>query len=170
MNGERSISLIGTGPVGGRGTEEEEPSLNTDTAVEWSAEKRLYLSVIHMEIEEGGCPPTHTFFWSCRGILQRPRVEELLPGLLCLQSEWIIELHLCLVPPTLLPTDLPASSWLLCLPCLHHAPQFVCSLCVLVHLQPILVLQGGASNSTFSQSCPLMESHTVVFVTILSVQ
>ena len=40
MNGERSICLIGTGPVGGRGTEDEEPSLNTDTAVEWSAEKR----------------------------------------------------------------------------------------------------------------------------------
>lgn len=90
MNGERSISLIGTGPVGGRGTEEEEPSLNTDTAVEWSAKKRLCLSVMHMEIEEGGCQPTHTFFWSCQGILQCPRVEELLPGLLCLQSEWII--------------------------------------------------------------------------------
>ena len=43
MKGERSISLIGTGPVGGRGTKDEEPSLNTDTAVEWSAEKRGYL-------------------------------------------------------------------------------------------------------------------------------
>ena len=40
MKGERSISLIGTGPVGGRGAKDEEPSLNTDTAVEWSAEKR----------------------------------------------------------------------------------------------------------------------------------
>ena len=96
-----------------------------------------------MEIEEGGCPPTQTFFWSCRGILQRPRVEELLPGLLCLWSEWIIEPHLCLMPPTLLSTDLSASPWLLCLPRLHHALQFVCSLCVLVYLQPILVLQGG---------------------------
>ena len=30
--------------------------------------------------------------------------------------------------------------------------------------------EEGASSSTFRQSCPLMESHTVVFVTILSVQ
>ena len=40
MKGKRSISLIGTGPVGGRGAKDEEPSLNTDTAVEWSAEKK----------------------------------------------------------------------------------------------------------------------------------
>lgn len=52
-------------------------------------------------------------------------------------------------------TNLSAPPWLLCLPRLHHAPQFIRSLGVLTQLQTLLVLQGGATVGQLRS-----ESHT----------